>query len=302
MSFTIQKITDLEEAKKYWSLLTPGQTIYDVWDFRYCAYAFTNHELAFYVGFEAEEPVGLLPLEYHGSAKYLEFFGGRFMEDNKIFLKKGYEDKAPYFWQAINLPARLSYITASDSFASTFPILDYRYSLPLAELGSVENYIQTRFHGETKKKLLKRIRKFEFENEITILENQWDDLDLLFYFNKEKFKADSIFHFPFREALFKELAHSPFSPKLLTFIINGKKQAVTMSLAHKKTYVSLNSGVSAEASKDLSSFMRLKKIEHAFKHGMTLYDALANDCGWKDAWHFDKSPQYEWRRDLPPEN
>ena len=90
MSFQIKKITVLEEAQYYWSLLTPNQTIFDTWEFRYCAYTFSSDKLAFYLGIVDNEPVGLLPLQYTVEAGYLEFFGGSFMEDNKLFLKKGF--------------------------------------------------------------------------------------------------------------------------------------------------------------------------------------------------------------------
>ncbi len=299
MSFTIQKITDLEEAKKYWNILTPDQSIYDVWDFRYCAYKLTNYELIFYVGFEDGEPIGLLPLEYNTAGKYLEFFGGSYMEDNKIFLKKGYEERAITFWQAIDQPAKLGYITANDAYTKNFPIMEYRYSLDLSGCTTIEQYLDKYLEGKQRKEVSRRIQKTATMHQVEIVRDAWEDLPALFSNNKEYFGDASTFYLPNRELLFAEFSHSTFNPTLLTFIVDGVKVAFSFALVYKDTFYSLNSGLSRLAPKDFNTYIKIARIQEALARGLRFYDARAYDCGWKQSWNFDAAPLHEFNVGLP---
>ena len=78
---------------------------------------------------------------------------------------------------------------------------------------------------------------------------------------------------------------------MLTFIINGTKEAVTFGIKYKNTFIGINGGAREEAHRDLGTYITVKKIEKAIESGADKYDAGIEDLGWKENWHFKKIPQ-----------
>lgn len=289
----INCITSLPEAEVIWKKLSPNISIYDTWEFRMATYSFDTGPLFFYTAFEGLEPIAVLPLQKTTHKGYLEFFGGSMHEDNRVFYKPGFEHVIPELYKQVQQKARLEYIIGDDPFTTTgLQFLDYKYFLPLAGFTGVDDYIETAFKGETKKKFVKRLRKLEEQGAITITYNNWEDLELLFQINLDVFGADSTFHFPHRQDIYRVLAKSSFDPLLMTFSVNGEKQAVAFSLAYQGKFFSLKTSVKREADQNLSSFARVKKINEAIKRNLLMYEAQAADCGWKESWHFSKVPLY----------
>jgi len=301
-NLTFQLITDFNEAKEWWNKFAYGETIYSNWDFRNCFYTSWDRrkpsaEIRFYVGYFKDEPVGLMPLQYNQEEKYLEFFGGSYMEDNQIYIKPGYEKYLPEFYDQIKEKAKLEYIIGHDEFTKKLKFKDWKYVLPLTGMKSHLDYVEKYFHGETKKKLKKRLKKVPEENKIEVVFNNFADIELLFQYNIEKFKNDSSFVWPGRKEAFRELLKPPFHPYLMTFLVNGQKQAVSLGILHNGVYESFNTGVSADAVYNLSSYIHVKKIDHAIELGAKLFDAFTGDYGWKENWNFDKIPQYSFYHD-----
>ena len=297
ISFEIVK--DLPTAERLWKLLSPDQTIFDTWDFRYCFYKYFNYELFFYVGKIEDEIIGLLPLQFNSDKGYLEFFGGSAMENNQIFIKSGCEKYISEFYKQLDKPSKLQYIIGDDLFTTHLPIQDYKYTLPLDTLTKDTDYIEQYFQGETKKKLKKRLKKFEEEHTIEMITNEPEDIELLFQFNTAKFQGESIFQIPHRREIFHDLTKSSFPKYVLTFLVDGTKQAVGFAILYKGVYVSFSSGINPAAPKNLSSNLHIKKIDHAISIGAKVYDAMIGDCGWKENWHFVKSPQYQFGNEVP---
>lgn len=84
-------VNTLEEAELYWKKFSPQKTICDSWEYRYNFYKYLKFEIVFFVGFENDIPIGVLPLQRNRHSKSLEFFGGSYMEDNTVFVQSGYE-------------------------------------------------------------------------------------------------------------------------------------------------------------------------------------------------------------------
>ncbi|HLL61074.1 MAG TPA: hypothetical protein VK338_05125, partial [Candidatus Nitrosocosmicus sp.] len=143
LSFEI--IKSLDTAQYYWDLLSPGESIFDEWDFRYCFYKKLNLPLFFYVGFTKNVPIGLLPLQYSTIDDCLEFFGGDYMEDNKIFIKYGYEKNIIDFYKSINQPAALIEISGDDPYTKSLPIDDYTYFYNLTNIAHTNQFIDNNF-------------------------------------------------------------------------------------------------------------------------------------------------------------
>lgn len=288
-------VKNIDEANHIWNLLTPRLTIYDEWEFRYCFYKYFNYPLHFYVGYVKEEPIGLLPLQYNEKENYLEFFGGSVMNDNRVLIKPGYEKYIKKFYNQINQKAKLEYIDGTDTFTKSLPIISYQYTLPLENLKNSDDYIENYYQGETRKKFIKRIKETQ-KIPHKILINQFEDIELIFELNINKFKEESSFLKPHRQEIYRDLLRTPFKPVLLTYVFNEKKQGASFALIYKDRFVSFNSGINSEEIKNIDSFARLERIDYAIKAGLKFFDALSGNCGWKENWHFYKIPQYKFEK------
>ncbi len=290
---TIRCIKNFDEAEELWRRLSPNASLFDAWELRYCSYKHTNDELFFYTAFDGDEPVALLPLQLTTAKGYLEFFGGVMMEDNRFFYTPGHEAVLSHLVAAIQQPARLCYMVGSDPFTTSLtPMEDGKYVLNLTEHPSTDEYIQHVFSGETKKKFIKRIRKVAETGDVTIARGHAPDLELLFEFNIKKFKNASIFNLPFRKDIYREM-FTAFPSSLLTYSVGGQKQAVGFGVIYNHGFYSFNTSVNPGSLPDLSTYVRINKIDEAIALGATLYDAMADDLGWKRNWHLTMVPLYE---------
>jgi hypothetical protein len=289
---TFQLIKDPQQAWRFWEFFTPRITVYDEWELRYCFYEPFKNELFFYVGYLGNDPIGLLPLQLH-SEGYLEFFGGNFANDNRVFLKPGYEKYLPLFYKNITQRARLKYIDGQDSFTKKLPIIDYQYTLSLDGLLSSQDYIKKYYKGETKKKFIKRVNEVEAIPH-GILINNYEDIELLFQLNIKRFEQESAFLLPHRQESFRSLLQTSLQHVLITYIFNGKKCGVSYAIIYKDRFVSFNGGYDSDAVKNIDAWTRLKRIDYAIEEGLQFYDALSGNCGWKENWHFTKIPQYKF--------
>ncbi len=292
MTITIKKIEDITEAQRLWDLLSPKESIFDTWEFRYIFYKYTRQPIAFYTGYDGDTPIGLLPLQINEQTKQLEFFGGNFMDDNTLFLLPGYESSAELFFSSLPVPTTLSYIAGTNAFTSQLPIIDYHFIAPIDTVTTTDEYLHKLVSSDKRREIQRRARKMLSEHSIVVYTNKLDDLELLFSLNKEQFGEKSTFYYPNRETIYKDLTQAEmFHPALLTIELDGQKAAVFLSLTYKETYIAINGGISASAPKDFHTYTKVAKLEEALQYKAKKYDALTNDCGWKENWGFQKIPQ-----------
>lgn len=293
--FNVKIVQDIDEAKKWWEKFSPHAYLYDEWDIRYCYYHHFQYELFFYVGYVNDQPIGLLPLQYSTAEKSLEFFGGKAMNDDRVFIKKGYEELVPEFYKAITKPARLEYIIGQEEFTNSLPVAGYRYILPLTKYSTVTEYLTTKFSSETRKTLQKKVRRIERE-QAHIVCNNFSDIELLFQYNIAHFKEDSSFLKPYRQEIYHDLLKLPFQFFLLSFVVNGETQGVSFSILYNSIYYYISLGIHEHAIKDLFTFIHIKNIEQALTASAHTLDALRDDYGWKERWHLSKIPEYTFEK------
>lgn len=298
LTFTL--IKDIAEAEKAWKALTPAETIYDDWDFRFAFHRYHQKELFFIAGYDGAKLVGLLPLQYNEARGCLECFGSNYMEDNRVFTAPGYENSIPAFYdysKTLGKPVVLEYIRGNDPFTTALSVQGYKYVLPLT-FKTTDEYIESIFSGETKKKLVKRIKKVA-EPGITVTENEFANIPLFLEWNVQAYGGAVAFQDrPNRNEIFTDLLTKPYAtikPRLLTFRVAGEIHAITMGLVYNgHTYCSVNRGFSPNADKNLREFVHLRKVEDALTQGCTLFDAFAGDYGWKERWGCQKIAQHEF--------
>ncbi len=291
-------VTDVLEAEKLWREFSPEETIYDAWEFRALFHKYHQKEVRFYVGFLGEEVIGVLPLQYNAEKGWFEFFGGDYMEDNRLFLKLECEIYRPDFYEymkTLGEKIKLEYIRATDDFTKTFEVVDQKWVLPLGGLTSYKDFLDKNFEGKTRNTFYRKIRKFETET-IEIIKNNFQDLELLFEYNKLMFGDHSSFNDrPFHQEIFRDLVKMPqFAPEILTFVINGEKEAVSFSLRYKGWYEFFLFGLRPDKIQNLSTLINVHNIQTAIDMQSSYFDAFVGAYGWKDRWHFTPISQYKY--------
>lgn len=287
----IEVINNIKKAKKIWDKLSPNDVICDDWNYRYCFYKYFNYPLYFYVGLDKEEIVGLLPLQYNEDEKCLEFFGGGFMRDNRVFIKSRYKNCIKQFYDNITKPTKLKSIVGEDQFTKSLESYKYKYVVDISIIKNADDYLIKNFKAKSRYGLRKKIKLIEAMNPEVIL-NNYDDLDLLVELNKKSFGEKSSFNKPYRREAFHDLLKLNFDIYMLSYIVNGKKEAVSFSIKYNNTYVYINAGTNKREISNLGTYNIYKNFEKAIEIGLKSFDAGMGDLGWKEKWHLKKTPQY----------
>lgn len=291
--FKVKKINNLEEAKKIWNVLSPNLSIYDNWDFRYAFYKHSPAPLHFFAGYEREELIGLLPLQYNeDEGGYLGFFAEEFMEDNRLFLKEGYDKYIPDFYAQVKEDVMVDDIAGEDEFTRGLPLEDYKYVLALGGLKGFSDHLVNSFTSKRRRQFLKVKSEME-KNRIEITQNDFSDIDLLFDLNIERHGDESYLSESHNREIFNELVKI-FDVRLLTFKVNGVKAGASYSILYKGVYNYLSVGADLKNYSSLGSYIGMENFNYAISLGAKIFDAGLGDCGWKKLWHLDKIPQYSY--------
>ncbi len=308
--FTIQCIHDIAEAQKYRELLNPDLHYGDLRELRYIFFKHFWYEAYFYVGFVDQQPIGLLPLQYntsHNSSEkyvvtsqdFLEFFGGWWFENNKIFIKPWYESYIPEFMQALKLPAYLQRITTEHPYIHSLPIGEHQYILDVSKRTSYNDFLDERFEGKTKATFKKQMKKIEEENTIEIIINHKEDLETMVDRNIERFGSDSSFTRPHRQAIFRDMVQSDrLETYVLTFMVNRNKEWVSLAIKHKDTYAYLNAW-STFNTNNLGKYIIMANIDMSIKLWCKTFDAMRGDGSRKEKWHLTAIPEYNFKNFEP---
>lgn len=300
----IKIISDLEEAKKLWNLLSPKETIYDLWDFRYCFYKYENYRLEFITAFDIDSPVALLPLQYNKKDNCYEYFAEEFMEESRPFIKEGYEYLIPELYQKVKSVAKLYDISANngtDEFTSKLELEDYKYFLPLIDYANFSTFLSDRLNAKRRRSLIKEIGEIEDKSidvEIIKASDNINDaeidknMDLLFNYNFSSFAEESYLLKNSEREAHRDLLRLNFDWRLVIVSVNNQKEALAFSILYKNTWYYLVTGVNFKSIPGLGKYMVKINLEEAIKNKYKFFDIGLGDCGWKHLWHFDKKPQY----------
>lgn len=283
-------ISDIRKAEKAWREFSYQENIYDNWDFRYCFYKYFRFPLSFRIASVDEKSIGLIPLQLNTEKKHLEFFGGSFMEDNRFFVRRGYESFIPKFYASIDEPARLEDVIGADPFEKALDIFEYKYVADLDGIKTLDEYLEKTFKTRMIKKLKKRFDAVDSLG-VEVIENRFEDIEAMMDLNVKMFGSESSFLKPHRREIFRDILKLDLEFHMLSFIVKGRLEAVSLAFRYKDTFVGINAGVNKEEYPDLSTYTILTKLKKAIAIGCKKYDAGLEDLGWKENWHFEKIPE-----------
>lgn len=311
--FTIRTISDPAKARAIFERLSPADSLFDTWQLREAFWQPFQFPLHFILAEQSGQPAALLPLQLNTNSGNYEFFGGGWMEDNRLYFTESGAAAVPQLIAAIPQPADLEYLAwqpetadflqplvldavpeLAKYAAATEPETGAKYSAELAGLADEHAFIDQHFTAKSRANFNKKIRQLQTEHLLAIEPGMSADLDILAEFNKKTFGDLSGFYRPHRLEIFRRLASEfpVFQPQIIRFLVDGRLAGVSFGLVYRETWYYLNAGSDNAAVPNLGTAIVLENIRQAIALGLVRFDALANNYNWKERWHLQKIPQY----------
>lgn len=294
----IRVIRDLKTAASLWQEISPRRVIFDDWNFRYGFFKYEPYPLCFRAAYATsegqEELVALMPLveypEYgHG------FISEEPCEENRVFVKAGHEEAIKLLYESLSKTEKTQFydISGEDEYTKSLTLEDYKYVLPLSEFNSFSDFMNARLTPKRRHSLAKELAAIANLNP-EVVDNDFADLDILFQLNVGSFADESYLTKEAERKPWRELVKEPFDWHLTSLRIEGKTVAVSLAVLYNGYWHYLLTGVDFKTYPGLGKFLNKTNIEKAIAAGAKYFDAGLGDCGWKNLWHFDQIPQYEY--------
>lgn len=292
----IKVINDLKTAESLWNKLSPKETIYDLWEFRYCFYKHDPQALYFYVAYDAGRPVALLPLQYNQELACLEFFAENFMENNRPFFAAGYDYLLPQLFNSdFGRSVKIYDLDGIDEFIRALPLEDYIYFIDLKDLYSFNDYLLKAFSDRKKRAKFRRIvTLLEEQHKVEIITNDFSDLKLIMDLNVKHFGGESYLKTDQERQPFFDLIRLPLDWQSVTIMVDGVKIAGSLSVLYKDTYFYMLAGADTSKVPDVFKYLTKVNLELALTKNAKIFNCSLGDCNWKNHWHMDKLAQYKF--------
>jgi len=296
----IKVINDLKTAESLWNELSPKETIYDLWDFRYCFYKHDPQALYFYAAYDAGRPVALLPLQYNQELACLEFFAENFMENNRPFFAAGYDYLLPQLFNSdFGRPVKIYDLDGIDEFTRALPLEDYVYFIDLQNLHSFNDYLLKAFSDRKKRAKFRRIiTLLEEKHEVKIVINNFSDLELIMDLSVKKFGDESYLKTDRERRPFFDLIKLPLDWQAVTIIVDGVKIAGSLSVLYQGTYFYMLAGADMVKLPDIFKYLTKVNLELALTKNAKIFNCSLGECNWKNHWHMNKLAQYKLVRSI----
>ena len=293
----IEVVNDIKEAERLWRLLSPEESIYDLWDLRYCFYKHDVQPLFFYVAYDDGEPVGLLPLQQNLNTEVecYEFFAENFTESNRPFVKPTYEHIIPQLFEAAPKVTKIYDILGVDEYTRALPIEDYVYRMDISEMHDFDDYLATKFANAKKRSNFKRMfTLMDRDHEVKVVHNNFADLEILMDLNVKHFGEESYLRTDKERQPFRDLLTLPLDIQMITIEVDGEKLAASLAIVHKGIYFYLIIGSDISKIDNVFKYLTKANLELALNRKSKMFNCALGACNWKDYWHLDKQPQYEF--------
>lgn len=291
----VRVINNIDDAEKIWRILSPNKVLMDDWTYNMAFYAPYVQDIHFYVCFEKERPVWLLPLIL--DTNMLSFFPSKRYQ-HKIFFKPWLECVIPILYEAALkswFSCNFSDILWEDSFTENFTINEFMYVMNLEKFSDGYDFIEKNFNEnkETKRKLKQEIKKIE-ESNVSILFDAFEDINLLFSLSINKFWKESDFFDKRFQTAYKNILKTDLSVHSLTVTLEWKKEAFAFIVSYNNIWYNLNNA-SNFSIPNLWKYISFKVVDTAIKCWIKELNVWSGDCNRKEKWKFKKIPLYSIR-------
>lgn len=284
----IKIIDNIIEAEQHWKKFVSPDSWYNQWQLRHLFYNIKGiGQVRFYVAYQQNKAVGLLPLQISKVDQKIEFFGGRFFEDNQAWAKDNHIRK--FLYQHLLGKIFLDSILPIDQDLDSRIIPgDPKFVLPIKEYQKIEDYLN--IFSNKRRGNLRRVFKKLAESNLEIGEGTIEDLELLFELNIKRFGRESIFNDQLHTDCFRQMLEIANNWQIITFKLNGKIEAVSLGALFNQTYLYHNAGTNISDYPNLGNVVIYHNIKRAIDMGADYFDAGSEDLGWKSRWHLQPIP------------
>lgn len=300
--YTLKIISDVSEAKAIWNTFANPNVLFENWDFLMIFYNEFSHYLKFYVAYEWNTPVCLLPLNFDSDTGKLESFFSK-KAQHPIYVTDGYESAIDFVLGKVEEPINLEYVYFThkkDWAPAGFEFQMGLYDLDITPFASGEEYLAHNNAGFPSKKRIKyNAEHRKVKEQITDVKiNKLEDIDTLFEYNiktvtMEHYGEISGFLSEGYKNGFRKLLQSEFETYLFSFEVDGVPHDIELALKYGNTLYHLTGATSREV-QNLGKFANLYMIDFAIKNGCTHYNAGTGDYNWKEKLGLKKVDLYKF--------
>jgi hypothetical protein len=289
--------TDLKKCKELWELLSPDENIADRWDYRAMWHAIEPlGQPYFIVARDQDKPIGLLPLAYFDQDHAYRWFGGGFwIERPRTFTHRKWRSSiTPILYQAVPIGTQLLWTEPTEMNQMPIGMLSPQtptYSIQMLSLkGNVNNIFQ-RMSSDSRKSIHRSIRKVIERFDPQIMEGTVENIKKLIELNIKRFGSDSTMHIQRLRDILPQMMTTPGVREFAHVVnihIETRIVASTIILFYKGIYTYYQGGHDPDFP-DLGKYHVYALLQDALQRGAKRFDALGDDCGWKERWRLDQA-------------
>ncbi|MFH0987702.1 MAG: GNAT family N-acetyltransferase [Patescibacteria group bacterium] len=298
----IEVISDVDKCFNLWREFSPGESLFDTWEFRFAFYLAYKPLLYFILIKKDKENLALLPLWYEEDKKKYFWFGSDWQEGNSFFVKQ--PSLIPLLLRLAPKPLLLNAINQNipgmtPAESSCFEPDDSKYVLNLQDIKSSEDFLM-RLKKNRRHDLRKDRRRIERQNPKIVVDN-FSDFEHLVRLSKERLmqkgeKAD--WEDPRRIETFRQvikLAGKSYKIRMVSVRVNDKIAGVDLIALFNDCYYAVKCGYDVKNFSGIGNFINLFEIEDALSLGMKKIDFLQNSYEWKYRW-FQEIPLLKYEK------
>ncbi|MEK6961016.1 MAG: GNAT family N-acetyltransferase [Nanoarchaeota archaeon] len=287
-------VKDIDSCEKIWKSSIEPIHFFDEWDYRMCFFDKERFNPHFVVLDEDKGAAhSVLPLWSRRRDGYKEFFGGEFMEFNRIIAPD--RESASRLLSSLEGDYWLAYMDPSEKHLADLVPCGSRFLLYLSKVGhSLDAYLNS-FSGKHRKNLKNDLKRLEQLNPI-VARNRLEDLDKMIGLNVSRFGDDSFLAeqwFVDGIKRFVNTANSKGHLEMLSILIDNKPESVQLGMIYNKRYSVILGGNNMNIP-NIGKLMVVEHIKNAIRLKADVIDFLCTDSGWKKLWNLEEEAVYEF--------
>ena len=303
----IRTETDIQECRKLWGMLSPGQDAWDDWDVMFAFHDQDRHRLNFLVHQTSDGPPdGLVPLVHDTEQDRFTLMAGSYPDGRILWLR--YQDFPEFFEQfperTVLFDLKQSWVSGLlelyPQFTANFAEQDLRYYLVPSDFEfDFHKHLDT-FSSDKKQKFLYDLRNIR-KREPTLHWGGQNEADLFIHLVNRNFGAESDYADDNNanevRRIIDELERSG-RLKTLTIEVDGTTQAVSLSLLYGDKMIALYAASNNDYN-NLGKLLNVETIQEACRLRVAEISFMTG-MQWKANWKMKGEPCVTLRKPPAP--
>ncbi len=295
--FKLSVISDIYECREVWERVVPKDSIFDLWEARYCFQKHFKRPANFIIAEKNGTICGLLPLSWIKESKTYGYFPGEtwngktWIEQNRIYSNDN--SIRNEFFKCVKGPYYLRYIIPYMNIEGNYPVDEIGYLFKPEKYEYDMNKYFEEFSGKSRKRLKRELEFFK-EQSINFRYNELDDFSMLINLNISRFGNNSYFADErFRDSFYSliYLLNDKDCLRITTIFIKDEIAAIDMGCIYNGVYTLLAGGTNSNFP-GIAKLINIHHMEWACQEKLKVVDFLCGDFNWKKQFHLTPRPLY----------